>query len=257
MKRLPVVESQTLNELRERVASAREQPEVTVHLERAIAHLDEALAQVQRARSVSASTWRALDHAYEAVDRYLDALVRAAEVPVSCGPGCSACCTEAPPVHALEGLRLARALLARKDGRQRVQRAVEQARSFQTLLMDRMSLAGAGNRAQTRSAMYRETQKAWRRARNNCPILGDDGRCSAYAARPLACRVYVSVDDPAKCDTRHEGFETLQRPALWSSPRERVIEQRLAAIGAALGLKPAPNLQWAVAQLHNHRELRR
>ncbi len=257
MKRLPVVESQLLTELRERIASARAQPEVAQHLERAIAQLDEALAQVQRARRVSAATWRALDRAYEAVDRYLDALVRAAEVPVRCGPGCSACCTEAPPVHAIEGLRLARALLARDDGRDRVQRAVEQARSFQTLLLDRMSLAGAGGRAKTRSAMYRETQKAWRRARNNCPILGEDGRCSAYAARPLACRVYVSVDEPAKCDPRHPGFDTLQRPALWASPRERALEQRLAAIGAALGLSPTPNLQWAVAQLHDHAELRR
>lgn len=28
-----------------------------------------------------------------------------------------------------------------------------------------------------------------------CPLLGEDGRCTVYAARPLICRLYGSVSD--------------------------------------------------------------
>lgn len=32
-----------------------------------------------------------------------------------------------------------------------------------------------------------------------CPLLGDDGRCSVYAVRPLVCRSFNSTVDPRRC----------------------------------------------------------
>ncbi|MCA9717744.1 MAG: YkgJ family cysteine cluster protein [Myxococcales bacterium] len=251
-RRLAVlVDDDALEQLRARLLRARESPEAIALLDAAREHLDVALAATGEPARARATLWRALDAAYDAVDRYLELLARAAEVPVRCGPGCAACCTEAPPVHAIEGLRLARALLERADGGERVQRAVDQARAFQAMLLARAQAAGADH-VMTRTRLYRETQEQWRRSGRSCPVLGADGRCSAYAARPLACRVYVSVDDPAKCDPRHPGFATLRRPALWASERERSVERQLARLGSALSLPAAPNLQWAVAQLHDH-----
>lgn len=39
-----------------------------------------------------------------------------------------------------------------------------------------------------------------------CPLLADDGRCSVYASRPFACRVFAAFDDPVLCaqlDAKH------------------------------------------------------
>ena len=71
-------------------------------------------------------------------------------------------------------------------------------------------------------------------------------------ARPLACRVHASAEDPARCEPSHPGFATLRRPPLWRSPQERGFEQRLALLGQRLGLPGAPNLQWSLALLHDH-----
>jgi len=60
-----------------------------------------------------------------------------------------------------------------------------------------------------------------------CPVLGDDGRCRAYASRPFGCRTYF-------CD-RAEG------PGKW--PREEVaaIAREIAALSArAFPRDPGP-----------------
>lgn len=44
-----------------------------------------------------------------------------------------------------------------------------------------------------------------------CPFLGADRRCTAYQARPLACRLHISLEDgPEPCDTGIDGTRVEQ-----------------------------------------------
>lgn len=193
--------------------------------------------------------WSLLDRAYAALDRYLAELLHDVAVDPACGPRCSACCTDLPPILPVEALRMARALRRTSDGPPRLQRAVELSRAFQDLLLshtkDRNKLDAADPR-------YRHAQLAWRRLGHPCPVLGDDGNCSAYAARPLSCRVHVHVEDPAHCEPKSPRFSSAERPPLWGHPRECEVELALAAIGKLLNLPGVPNLHWGLARLHAH-----
>lgn len=57
--------------------------------------------------------------------------------------------------------------------------------------------------ARAATSGFDDTQRA--ALRRPCPILGADGRCRAYAVRPLACRLYFSKD-AAVCAALAEGW---------------------------------------------------
>lgn len=196
---------------------------------------------------VSESTWALLDQAYAALDRYLADLLNEAAIDPSCGPGCSACCTDLPPILPVEALRMVRALRGRDDGPRRIQQAVEQARAFQAVLVEH---TGSRTKLDAADPSYRAAQLAWRRRGHPCPMLGDDGSCSTYEARPLSCRAHQHVEDPAHCEPGSPRFLIAERPPVWGHPRECEVELALAAIGQLLGLPGVPNLQWGVARLH-------
>ena len=44
-----------------------------------------------------------------------------------------------------------------------------------------------------------EIEDLYRRERAPCPLLGDDGLCSIYESRPMACRVYQVISPPELC----------------------------------------------------------
>ncbi len=194
--------------------------------------------------------WDLLDAAYVALDRYLADLLHEAAIDPTCGPRCSACCADLPPILPVEALRMVRALWRRPDGQRRMQRAVEQTRAFQKVL-----LAHTGSRAQLDGTepSYREAQIAWRRLGHPCPVLGNDGSCSAYESRPLSCRAHLHVEDPAHCEPGSPRFLIAERPPVWGHPRECGVELALATISKLLGLPGAPNLQWGLAVFHDHR----
>jgi Fe-S-cluster containining protein len=145
---------------------------------------------------------------------------------------------------------MVRALWRRKDGQRRMQRAVEQTRAFQTVL-----LAHTGSQAKLDGTepSYREAQIAWRRLGHPCPVLGDDGNCSEYESRPLSCRAHVHVENPVHCEPSSPRFLIAERPPVWGHPRECEVEIALATISKLLGLQGAPNLQWGLAVFHGHR----
>lgn len=218
---------------------------VLAALERAHAGIEAQLAADARAE-LSGEVAAALDLAYARLDTYLHELIHEANIFPSCGPRCSACCTDVPPVLPVEALRMKHALLELADGRVRLQRAVDQARQFQKLLLQRIRPAP---RVDTSDPAYRRTQLAWRTLGYPCPVLGDDGNCLAYEARPLACRVHIHVEDPAHCEPRSPRFFKAERPPLWGHPREAQVEMMLASISELLGLDGVPNLQWGLARL--------
>jgi Fe-S-cluster containining protein len=236
---------------REALEHARAGARASELLHSACAPLEAALVLAQASQRTSAELWTELSSAYHALDRYIEHLVTASGLIVRCGPACSACCTDAPPTLAIEGLRMVRALRARADGTARLRRAVEHARRFQRMLLEDAGRDRA-TAADTTSEGYRRTQLAWRALGQPCTVLDHTGRCSAYDQRPLACRVHVSVDDPALCAFDHPRCHEGERPPVWGTQNEAQFERLLVAIGRALGLSATPNLPWALAALHDH-----
>jgi Fe-S-cluster containining protein len=194
--------------------------------------------------------WGLLDQAYEALDRYLGHLLHEAAVDPACGPRCSACCTDLPPVLPIEALRMVRALRKRPDARVRLQRSVELARAFQKILVAQFG-GDVSAAVDFTDPRYRAAQLIWRRLGHPCPVLGDDGNCTAYASRPLSCRAHIHVEAPAHCEPSSPRFTEVERPPLWGHPREAEVEVLLANLGKLLGLPAVPNLQWGLARLHD------
>jgi Fe-S-cluster containining protein len=205
--------------------------------------------------SVSESAWAKIDEAYAALDLYLADLLHEAAIDPACGPRCSACCTDLPPILPIEALRMARALHRRSDGTTRLQRAIEHARAFQSVLLEhtgRATKLDASAKLDASDSGYRQAQLAWRRLGHPCPVLDDDGSCSTYEARPLSCRAHVHVETPSHCEPNSPRFLIAERPPVWGHPRECEVELALAAIGQLLALPGVPNLQWGLARLHDH-----
>jgi Fe-S-cluster containining protein len=233
------------------LARARGSDGARALLARALSSLDAALTAAEDAGGQHAAPlWDHLSTAYDHLDAYLERLAKEADLQVSCGPRCSACCTDAPPTLAIEGLRLCRALRRRSDAKTRLQRAVTYARRFQSMLLGRTD--GTPTQADISSELYRTTQMEWRRLGLPCPALLDDGNCSVHEHRPLACRIHLSIEDPARCAPAHPAFLKAEHPQIWGDPREAELELRLMAIGRALDLPSTPNLPWALAALHEH-----
>ncbi len=245
-------DDRTARQRSDALASSRDSAPARAQLARVLEPLDHARLLARDGGS-SPEFWANLDRAYDALDRYLNALISSAKLRVQCRAGCSACCTDAPSTLPIEGARLARALLVMADGRLRIQRAVDNARKFQRLLLRDAPSPGEVDSNDTH---YRRTQLRWRALGYPCPVLDDRGNCTAYEARPLACRIHMQVLDPQGCAPSHPEFLTGERPPLWRHPREAEVERRLVAIGRALGLPSTPNLPWAVAAVHDHPRVR-
>jgi Fe-S-cluster containining protein len=64
--------------------------------------------------------------------------------------------------------------------------------------------------------------------KRRCPILGEDGNCRAYEARPAACRKYLVASDPKMCDMRYSDTAAI------------IMEPAVEAVVAALGSLEEP-----------------
>lgn len=106
---------------------------------------------------------RALHRAFEAM---------APKEPVACRAGCSYCCHQVVSARAAEIFLLARAIRA----------------------LPEEAAARLTERVMAAAAATRDMRVEERHRRNvPCPLL-EDGRCSVYANRPLACRAFASTD---------------------------------------------------------------
>lgn len=65
--------------------------------------------------------------------------------------------------------------------------------------------------------------------KRRCPVLGEDGNCRAYEARPSTCRKYLVASPPEMCDTRV------------SDVSQVLMEPAVEAVTAALGSLEEPN----------------
>ena len=113
------------------------------------------------------------------VDEVLETSIRNHAVGVACARGCSFCCNLRVEVQPYEAFSLA-AWLKRHFAGPRLAAVTERLRA---------------NVERTR-ALGVEARK---RTNIPCALLGDDGACSAYEARPAQCRRYHSTNvDPCK-----------------------------------------------------------
>jgi Fe-S-cluster containining protein len=113
------------------------------------------------------------------VDEALAASIQGHGVKVACARGCSFCCNLRVEVQPYEAFRLA-AWLRKHFDAPRLSAVIERLRS---------------NVSRSR-ALGPEGRK---RENIPCALLGEDGACTAYEARPAQCRKYHSTDvEPCK-----------------------------------------------------------
>lgn len=115
--------------------------------------------------------------------------------PITCGPGCAACCRKLVPISATEARRLRALVDALPEERRAVLRArfdAAGARLDAAGLLPRLDRDGlSAEEVVDLSGPYFEL---WL----DCPFLEEE-RCAIYAERPAACREYLVVSPPAAC----------------------------------------------------------
>ena len=108
------------------------------------------------------------------VDEVLATTIEGHKVPIACARGCSWCCNLRVQVQPYEAFTLAAWLK----------------RTF-----DAKRLSGVVERLKANVARTRELGEEQRKRTNiPCALLGADGACTAYEARPAQCRRYHSTD---------------------------------------------------------------
>jgi Fe-S-cluster containining protein len=149
------------------------------------------------------------------VDEVLATTIEGHGVKVACARGCSYCCSLRVQVQPYEAFTLA-AWLRRNFGAERLAGVVERLKA---------------NVARTRE-LGEETRK---RTNIACALLGEDGACTAYEARPAQCRRYHSTD-VAPCIAFHtshdESIEAAMHEAV-AHNADVIITQGRHAVRAA------------------------
>ena len=160
---------------------------------------------------------RAVITLHRRVDEVLAITVEGHGVRVACSRGCSYCCNLRVQVQPYEAFTLA-AWLRRNFSPERLGRVVE--------------------RLEANVARTRELGEEARKKTNiACALLGDDGACTAYEARPAQCRRYHSTDlDPCRAffETHDETIEAAMHEAVAHNADVIITQARHAAREAGL-----------------------
>jgi hypothetical protein len=149
------------------------------------------------------------------VDEVLATTIEGHGVKVACARGCSFCCNLRVQVQPYEAFTLA-AWLRRTFDPRRLEDVVAKLRA---------------NVARTRE-LGEETRK---RTNIACALLGPDGACTAYEARPAQCRRYHSTDvNPCRSfhDTHDDAIEAAMHDAV-AHNADVIITQGRHAVRAA------------------------
>jgi Fe-S-cluster containining protein len=156
-----------------------------------------------------------------------DQQLRANLSQVSCTKGCHNCCYHPITISLLEGLTLYRGLADRH--------------LWTTSLKDLFKATAE----RTNGLSF----EVWLLSMIACPLLGKDGLCGAYEARPFACRITYSVGDPALCHPHEIGEHTR------ILPKREALERLAAAETPLLKRHQLPHLRMplAVAVLYGER----
>jgi len=173
--------------------------------------------------------------AMAAYDRYIDHIVEAEGLRVSCRAGCSACCRHelARGITPVEIVAIYRLVRGWSDIEGVYEAAGQNAVVFQRLLRAEMQrdpgpLVGEDPRVLAAHLAYNRQQRP-------CPFLDRvSGLCRVYPVRPLVCRCFLSLSPPQWCEPADEHY--LERDAVSLTPY-REINALMAGIGEHLGIR--------------------
>jgi Fe-S-cluster containining protein len=167
---------------------------------------------------------------------------------VSCRKGCTHCCRQLVPLSPLEAKRIADIVEGmpkkrRNAIRERFVRLIEPLE--REGLLDPKAPAGRRalqSRETSASAAWDDVSRRYYELRLDCPFLEND-LCSIYDERPLACREYNAVTDPALCEAFDPNIEALPRPL----PMGEVLTKVASEITGEdfQGIPLALALEWA------------
>jgi Fe-S-cluster containining protein len=179
----------------------------------------EAFADAREPRPLAAAVVRF----HKRVDEVVDATIRGHSVKVACSRGCSYCCSLQVQVLPYETFPLAEWLR----------------RHFSAERLAAVTARLRDNAARTR-AMGDEARK---RSNLPCALLGDDGACSAYEARPAQCRRFHSTNlDICKksyADPADDSIESPNHPAIEHNAAVIVTQTNQAVRADGLDATPA------------------
>ena len=158
---------------------------------------------------------RAVITLHRRVDEVLATTIEGHAVAIACSRGCSYCCNLRVQVQPYEAFTLA-AWLKRNLSAERLAQVVSRLKE---------------NVARTREL----GEEARKRTNIACSLLGEDGACTAYEARPAQCRRYHSTD-VAPCKAFHathdENIEAAMHQAV-AHNADVIITQGRHAVRAA------------------------
>ncbi|QJR14562.1 YkgJ family cysteine cluster protein [Usitatibacter palustris] len=142
---------------------------------------------------------------HKQLDEVITATIQGHAVPIACSRGCHYCCSLQVEVQPAETFTLA-AWLKRTFAPDRLAAVLEKLRE---------------NARRTRE-MGLEARK---RANIPCVLLGNDGACTAYAARPAQCRKFNSMNlETCKASYANPADDSIE------SPEHRAISHNASVI---------------------------
>jgi len=175
------------------------------------------------------------------VDEVVDATLRGHSVKVACSRGCSYCCSLQVQVAPHEAFALAQWL--------RNNFSAERLAAVTGKLRD--------NAAKTRAM----GDAARKRSNLACALLGDDGACTAYEARPAQCRRFHSMNleicKASYANPADDSVESPNHPAVAHNAAVIVTQANQAVRDAGLDATPADMNLALLEALENPKAWRR
>ena len=182
---------------------------------------EEAAALFREARDPAALN-RAVVVFHRRVDEVLDASIRGHAVRVECTRGCSYCCNLQVDVRPHEAFAL----------------AAWMRRHFDAIQLAEVITKLRDNAAKTR-ALGREARK---RSNMPCALLGPDGACTGYEARPAQCRRFHSTRlESCEASYANPADDTITaplHPAVAHNAAVLIAQAEQALRGAGLDAEP-------------------
>lgn len=167
---------------------------------------------------------------------------------IACKKGCHFCCRQLIPIAPMEAKRLAEVVHAmpkKQADALRRKFADAKARLVSAGLLPARAAKGQAalvSAEKDPKAAWEDVSHRYFALRLDCPFL-EDGACSIYEERPLACREYNVVTDPAYCDALDPRIRATPRPIRFGEVLTALSNELTGSHFAGIPLVLA--LEWA------------
>lgn len=193
-------------------------------------------------------------HAQAVLDRYQDwqdDQISRNALAIRCAPGCANCCRQYPlGIHAFEILHIHRHLADSPDFPHRIKLC----RTRHANYVEWQAFAAT---AYPSPAWDEDDRQALAQEHDfddgqPCPFLDAHGSCSIHSLRPLTCRMFLSLSDPAYCTSE---LNTAPEADQVTLPPEEAVTLRLERLDRLLdSWGHDGSLFGSLVRLHDHLE---